>query len=67
MTNKFRLGDEVIINNPSSKFHKYKGKIIDVTHYLSGLNWAIVDVKSGDKVIRMMFPENRFLIKVDRW
>lgn len=66
MTNKFRLGDEVIINNPSSKFHRCKGKIIDVTHYASGLDWAIVDVNINGKVIRMMFPENRFLMKVGR-
>ena len=64
--NRLKWGDEVVINNPSSKFHKCRGKVVDVTHYLSGLNWAIVDVKSNDKIIRMMFPENRFLMKVGR-
>ena len=66
MTNKFRLGDEVIINNPSSRFHKCKGKIIDVTHYASGLDWVTVEIKMGNRAIRMMFPENRFLMKVGR-
>ena len=51
MTNKFRLGDEVVINNPSSRFHKYRGKIIGITHYASGLNWAIVDVNINGKVV----------------
>ena len=66
MTNKFRLGDEVIINNPSSKFHKCKGEIIDVTHHINKYTWVTVEIKIGDRAIRIMFPEGRFLIKVDR-
>lgn len=66
MTNKFRLGDEVIINNPSSKFHKCKGKVINMTDYISGVNWVTVGVNISGRVIHMMFPENRFLMKVGR-
>ena len=64
--NKFRLGAEVIINNPSSKFHKCRGEIIGMTHYISGINWVTVRVNIGMKAIHMMFPENRFLMKVGR-
>ena len=66
MADRFRLGGEVIINNSSSKFHKCKGKIIDVIHHANDLDWVIVDVNINGKVIRMMFPENRFLMKVGR-
>ena len=66
MTNKFRLGDEVIINNPPSKFHKCKGKVINMTHYASGLDWVTVEININGKIIHMMFPENRFLMKVGR-
>ena len=67
MADRLRWGDEVIINNPSSKFHKCKGKVYNVTHYLSGLNWVLADINIGSKVVRMEVPEGRFLIKVDRW
>ena len=64
--NEFRLGDEVVIYNPSSKFHKCRGKIIDITHHINKYTWVIVEIKISDRAIRIMFPEGRFLIKVDR-
>ena len=66
MTNKFRLGDEVIINNPSSKFHKCKGKITNANYCTSKFTWVTVEIKIGDRAIHMLFPDYRFLMKVGR-
>ena len=65
--NKFRLGDGVIINNPSSKFHRCKGIITNINYYNGKSTWVTVEIRMDNKTIHMLFPDYRFLIKVDRW
>ena len=65
MTDKFRLGDEVVINNPSSKFHRHKGIITNINYHTGRSTWVTVEIRTNDKIVHMLFPDYRFLMKVN--
>ena len=65
MIDKFRLGDKVIINNPSSKFHKCKGIITNINYYTGKSIWVTVEIRTNNKIVHMLFPDYRFLMKVN--
>lgn len=54
-----QVGDEVVINNPSSKFHRFKGVVKKVTE-----NWTMISVEVlTGKHIDIIFPTGRYLLR----
>ena len=64
--NKFRLGDGVIINNPSSKFHGCKGIITNINCYTGKSTWVTVEIRMGNRTIQMLFPDYKYLKKAGK-